>query len=106
MDELHVRLRGGKTYVYVVEDDRRNIIVIELTERRDRDAMARALRKAKAEAGFAPETLVSDGAPAHPPAIAEAMLGTRHIIAPFKATPVSHLGRLVTARARAEPIII
>jgi len=42
IDELHVRLRGGKAYVYVVEDDRRNIIAMELTERRDRDATARA----------------------------------------------------------------
>lgn len=96
VDELHVRLRGGKAYVYVVEDDRRNIIAMELTERRDRDATARALRKAKAEAGFAPDILVSDGAPAYPPAIAEAMPGTRHVVAQFKGTPVSHRGRLVT----------
>jgi transposase-like protein len=33
IDELHVRLRGEKGYVYVVEDDRRNIVAMELTER-------------------------------------------------------------------------
>jgi len=60
IDELHVRLRGGKAYVYVVEDNRRNIIALELTERRDEDATARVLMKAKAEAGFTPDILISD----------------------------------------------
>jgi len=59
---LHVRLRGGKAYVYVVEDDRRNIIALELTEKRDRDATARALRKARREVGLTPGIIVSDGA--------------------------------------------
>jgi transposase-like protein len=48
IDELHVRLRGGKGYVYVVEDDPRNVIALELTERRDGEATARALRKTEA----------------------------------------------------------
>lgn len=96
IDELHVRLRGGKAYVYVVEDDHRNIIVLELTERRDKDATTRALRKARAEAGFTPDIIVSDGAPAYPPAIEEAIPGARHVIAQFKGTPVSHRGRSVT----------
>jgi putative transposase len=96
VDELHVRLRGGKGYVYVVEDDRRNIIALELTWRRDRDATARVLRRARAEAGFTPDVIVSDGAPAYPPAIEEAIPGARHVVAQFKGTPVSHRGRLVT----------
>ena len=96
VDELHVRLRGGKGYVYVVEDDRRNIIALELTERRDKEATARALRKARAEAGFTPDVIVSDGAPAYPPAIEETIPGARHVVAQFKGTPVSHRGRLVT----------
>jgi len=96
IDELHVRLRGGKGYVYVVEDDRRNVIALELTWRKDEEATARALRKAREEAGFAPDIVVSDGAPAYPPAIAEAIPGARHVVAQFKGTPVSHGGRLVT----------
>ena len=96
IDELHVRLRGSKAYVYVVEDNRRNIIALELTERRDKDATAKVLRKAKAEAGFTPDILVSDGAPAYPPAIAEAMPETRHIVAQFKGAEVNHRGSLVT----------
>jgi len=39
VDELHVRLRGGKGYVYVVEDDRRSVIALELSWRRDRDVI-------------------------------------------------------------------
>ena len=96
MDELHVRLRGGKVYVYVVEDDRRNLLALELSWRRDREATARALRKARAEAGFTPDLVVSDGAPAYPPAIEEAVPGARHVVAQFKGTPVSHRGRRVT----------
>jgi len=33
---------------------------MELTERRDEDATARVLMKAKAEAGFTPDILISD----------------------------------------------
>ena len=90
MDELHVRLRGGKAYVYVVEDDCRSIIALELTWRRNKEATARVLRKAKVEAGFTPDIIVSDGAPAYPPAIEEAIPGAKHIIAQFKGTPVGH----------------
>lgn len=96
VDELHVRLRGGKGYVYVVEDDHRNVIALELTERRDGEATARVLRKAEAEAGFTPDVIVSDGAPAYPPAIAEVIPGARHVVAQFKGAQVSHRGRLVT----------
>jgi len=96
VDELHVRLRGGKGYVYVVEDDRRSVIALELTWRRDRRATARALRKARAEAGFTPDVVVSDGAPAYPPAIEEALPGARQVVAQFKGTPVRHRGRPVT----------
>ena len=93
VDELHVRLRGGKGYVYAVEDDRRNVVALKLTWRRDKDATTRALRQAKAEAGFAPDIIVSNGAPAYPPAIAEAVPGARHVVAQFKGTPVSHRGQ-------------
>jgi transposase-like protein len=79
-----------------VEDDHRNVIALELTERRDREATARVLRKAEAEAGFTPDVIVSDGAPAYPPAIEEAIPGARHVVAQFKGTPFSHRGRLVT----------
>jgi transposase-like protein len=96
IDELHVRLRGGKAYVYVVEDEDRNIIALELTERRDKDATVRVLRKARADAGFTPDILVSDGAPVYPPTIAEAMPEAKHIVAQFKGAEVSHRGRLVT----------
>jgi len=93
IDEIHIRLRGGKAYVYAVEDDRRTIIALELTERRDREATVRVLRMAKAEAGFTPDILVSDGAPTYPPAMAETVPGTSHVVAQFKGTPVSHEGR-------------
>ncbi|MGQ9680863.1 MAG: IS6 family transposase [Candidatus Bathyarchaeia archaeon] len=96
IDELHVRLRGGKGYVYAVEDDRRNIIALELTWRKDGEATARALRKAREEAGSTPDIIVSDGAPAYPPAIEEAIPGARHVVAQFKGTPVSQGDRLVT----------
>jgi len=96
IDELHVRLRGGKAYVHVVEDENRCIIAITLSERRDREAAAKALRKAREEAGFTPEILVSDGSPAYPPAIAETMPEARHVVAQFKGTPVSIGERPVT----------
>ena len=96
VDELHVRLRGGKGYVYVVEDDRRNVIALELTWRKDEEATARALRKAREEAGFTPDIVVSDGASAYSPAIEEAIPGARHVVAQFKGTTVSYDGRLVT----------
>jgi transposase-like protein len=79
-----------------VEDDGRNIIAMELTERRDKEATARVLRKARAEAGFTPDIVVSDGAPAYPAAIEEAVPGARHVVAQFRGTQVSHLGRSVT----------
>ena len=50
IDEFHVRLRGGKAYIYVVEGDWRDIIALELTKRRDREATARVRRKAQAPA--------------------------------------------------------
>ena len=81
-----------------MEDENRCIIAITLSERRDGEAAARALRKARAEAGFAPEIIVSDGSPAYPPAIAETMPEARHVVAQFKGTPVSLGGRPVTVR--------
>lgn len=58
VDELHVRLRGGKAYVHVVEDENRCIISLTLSERRDKEAAARALRDAKAEVAFAPDVVM------------------------------------------------
>ena len=72
-------------------DDGRNIIALELTWRRDKSATARALREARAEAGFAPDIIVlSDGSLAYPPAIAEVIHGARQVVAQFKGAPVSH----------------
>ena len=96
LDELHVKLRGGKGYVYAVEDEHRNVIALELTWRKDEEATARVLRKAREEAGFTPDIVVSDGATAYPPAIEEAIPGARHVVAQFKGTLVSHDGRPVT----------
>jgi len=52
VNELHARLRGGKAHVYVVEDDQRSLIALELIGRRDREATPRLLRKARAGAGW------------------------------------------------------
>lgn len=96
IDELHVRLRGGKGYVYAVEDDRRNIVALELTWRKDEEATVRVLRKARDEAGFTPDVIVSDGAPAYPPAIADALPGARHVVAQFKGAQIGQGDRAVT----------
>lgn len=46
--------------------------------------------------GLTPDVIVSDGALAYPPAIAEAVPGARHVVAQFRETPVSHRGQSAT----------
>ncbi len=102
VDELFVRheqrLPGGKRkwfdYLWVVCDDKSNVIAMHLTSDRSEKSAVQALQKAKETAGFSPRVLVSDEYVVYSNACRKVFgKQTMHVKAHFAATQFIYRGQ-------------
>lgn len=91
VDEKWVKLHGSKddyAYLLAVEDHRRNLLAVHLSESRDLDSVLTVLREAKEFSGVRPEIVVTDSWPAYDKAVKKlgGLRGARikHLEAHFK----------------------
>ena len=97
VDEKFVKVKGKKkkewSYLWVVIDDRNNIIAVHVSRKRDIESARTVLQIAKDRAKKPPDILVSDGCPSY---IKECkkVFGrrTKHVQAHFKAEKFMHKG--------------
>lgn len=102
VDEKYIKARNekdrkGKTkwsYLWVVLDDKGNLITTHVSHKRNIKEAKSVLKKAKERAGFTPDILVSDGLQAYKRA--KRILGRKckHIIAHFESKPYMYEGNL------------
>lgn len=98
VDEKFIRVRGSKddfAYLWVVIDDKNNIIAVHVSEKRDMNGAMAALTKAKEIAEKPPDILISDGLQAYKKACRKVFgRKVRHIKAHFK-TVIKMLGNKI-----------
>ena len=98
VDEKFIRVRGSKgdfAYLWVVIDDKNNIIATHVSNNRDIISAKTVLQKAKQNAERPPDIIVTDGLQAYKRACM-AVFGrkTKHAIRHFEAEGIMHKGRL------------
>jgi len=76
-------------YLWIVSDDKNNIIATHVSFSRDIINAKIVFQKAKQRAGFSPELLISDGLQGYKKAVKK-ILNCRHVIAHFKARKIIH----------------
>lgn len=78
--------RGERAWAYqiTVLDSRNNVVASYLAPERSTEAVEKALRRAKEEAGFSPDFVVSDELPAYERGVNVLGRRTKHICAHFK----------------------
>jgi transposase-like protein len=109
VDEKFIKIRYSKddfAYLWIVSDDKNNILATHVSFGRDTANAKIVLRKAKERAGFCPEILVSDGLPGYKSAVTN-IFGrkTRHVVAHFKAVGIIHRRKIYKlSNNRAEAI--
>jgi len=109
VDEKFIHVKGSKdphAYLWIVSDNKANILSTYISFTRDKDSAKVVLEKALERAGFAPEILVSDGLQGYKKAVKK-IFGrkTRHVIAHFEAVGIVHKGKLMKlSNNRAERI--
>jgi len=77
-------------YLWVVSDDKNNVIATHVSFERDFNNAKIVLQKAKQRAGFDPEIVVTDGLQGYKRAVKKSFKETRHVIAHFEAKNIIH----------------
>lgn len=99
VDEKFIHVRKSKdshAYLWIVSDDKANIIATHVSYLRDKDGAEFVLKKSLKRAGFAPELLVSDGLQGYKKACKKAFgRKTRYVIAHFEPVGIVHKGKLM-----------
>ena len=98
VDEKFIKVRGSKddfAYLWVVLDDKNNIITTYVSNNRDINSARTVLQKAKQNAERPPDIIVTDGLQAYKRACM-AVFGrkTKHVIRHFEAEGIMYQGRL------------
>jgi len=76
-------------YLWIVSDDKSNIIATHVSFSRDIVNAKIVFQKAKQRAGFSPELLISDGLQGYKKAVKK-ILNCRHVVAHFKSRNIIH----------------
>lgn len=97
---IHVRhptrKRKDFSYLWIVSDDKANILTTYVSLRRDGKSAEIVLRKAKLRAGFSPELIISDGLQGYKKATKKTFgRKTRHVQAHFEPVGIVHKGQLM-----------
>jgi transposase-like protein len=90
IDELFNKVRGSPSkygYLFVVTDEKSNLIALYQSDHRDTKSAKIALQKARKNAGFPPDIIVHDGCPIYERAVTIFGRKTKHCQAHFKAEP-------------------
>lgn len=90
IDEVFTKVRktpGDFGYLFVVTDEKSNLISLYQSEHRDTQSAKIALQMARQNAGFAPNIIVHDGCPIYEQAVTIFGKGTKHCQAHFQAEP-------------------
>lgn len=96
VDEMFIRANGRMNYLFVVIDDKSNVIALHISERRSKQAAIAALKKARRIAGK-PAIVVTDEWNAYPSAIRKTFGRgkVRHCQAHFKRKRFWHNGSIL-----------
>ena len=96
VDEKFIKVRKEKitkkkyfAYLWIVSDNKSNIIATHVSFSRDMINAKIVLQKAKQRAGFSPDILISDGLRGYKKAVRK-VLGCRHVVAHFKPRNIIH----------------
>jgi transposase-like protein len=90
IDEVFTKLRrspGDFGYLFVVTDEKSNLVALYQSEHRDIQSAKIVLHMARMNAGFAPDIIVHDGCPIYERAVTIFGPATKHCQAHFKAEP-------------------
>jgi len=97
VDEKFVKVRGSKdpfAYLWVVIDDKNNIIAVHVSEERNKEGATIVLNKALHIAGKPPDVLVSDGLHGYKKACKKVFgKKTKHAVSHFEPARFMHQGR-------------
>jgi len=99
VDEKFIHVRKSKdphAYLWIVSDNKSNIISTYVSFLRDEESAKVVLKKALDRAGFSPEILVSDGLQGYKRACKKVFgRKTRHVKAHFEPVGIVHKGKLM-----------
>lgn len=90
IDEVFNRVKGVPSsfgYLFVVTDDKSNLIALYQSAHRDTQSAKITLQKARQNAGFVPDIIVHDGCPIYERAVTIFGRSTKHCQAHFQAEP-------------------
>lgn len=90
IDEVFNKVKGTPSkfgYLFVVTDEKSNLIALYQSDHRDTQSAKIALQMARQNAGFAPDIIVHDGCPIYDQAVCIFGRGTKHCQAHFQAEP-------------------
>lgn len=90
IDEVFTKVRktpGDFGYLFVVTDEKSNLIALYQSQHRDTQSAKITLQMAHKNAGFAPDIIVHDGCPIYERAVTIFGRSTKHCQAHFQAEP-------------------
>lgn len=90
IDEIFNKVKGVPSsfgYLFVVTDEKSNLIALHQSDHRDTISAKIALQEARKNAGFPPDIIVHDGCPIYDRAVTIFGRKTKHCQAHFKAEP-------------------
>lgn len=89
IDEMFVKIKGAWHYLWIVEDKKRNMLSVHISEKRTLRDAKHALKQAKLRAGFCPKIVVSDGWNGYPNAVSCVFHNrAKHVVAHFKGVTI------------------